>query len=1149
MPIAQLSIFGWLVLGPVSLSPLQMSTAHHIKVNQYDLDLQELLTRFWVQEELPTDAADQLTLEEQQCEDHYKATHSRDPTGRYIVRIPLKLPTSFLGNSHNTAHHCLQRILRRLNKDKEYQSLYTKFISEYEQLKHMVKVGSQPSSDVPPYYLPHHGVLKPDSTTTKLRVVFNGSSPTSSGLSVNDLMHTGANLLLNVSDVLLWIRSYRYIFATDITKMYRQIKVHHSDWDLQRILWIDEHHNETSYHLTTVTYGTKAAPFLAVRTLMQLAEDEGHRFPLAVPSITRGRYVDDIFGGGDTGEQLIEIAHQLEDLCQAGGFPLAKWHSNHPELLNAISLTVSINSPVSLDDCATKILGLKWLPQEDVFTFSTSSISHQEQLTKRRVLSEVAQIFDPLGFVSPIVIRAKMLLQELWLHKINWDEPLPSQVVSRWLNIRKDLTSLARLSIPRWFNTSSDSTVELHGFSDASQFAMAAVVYMVVHTPSKGAKTSLICSRTKVTPLKRLTIPRLELTAALLLSKLVKYVHATLKMDIEETYLWTDSQVTLTWIKTHSSRWKDYVRNRVSQIQELTTHAHWKFVPGTINPVDCASRGVTTAQLEDHTLWWAGPPWLAQPKDRWPAQPTCSDEQCTTESRLGVSLFTTNMKVDYDWDLIYKYSSLNRLLRITALCQVFIRRMRNRQDSPQASHISVADLEQAKVFWIKVTQSTFFAHELKMLSSQSRLATSHPFSRLTAFIDHQGVARVGGRLKNSTLNYEGKHPAILPRHSRLSELIISWSHQRTLHGGTQLTLAHIRQSYWIIGGRAPVKSHILRCVVCARQRGIRAHQLMGQLPLPRVTPSRAFTHTGIDYAGPLTLKTWKGRGAKTHKGWICVFVCLTTSAVHLEVVSDYSTDGFISTYRRFVSRRGIPHSLYSDCGTNFVGAEKSLQTLFTESSQDNRRISSLLAQDRTQWIFNPPAAPHMGGKWEAVVKSLKHHLRRTIGETLLTFEETTTLLAQIEAILNSRPLEPLSDDSDDISALTPGHFLIGSALTSVPEPSLKDLATSRLSRWQFIQQRVQQFWSQWSAQYLQRQQAISKWHHPSNDIQVGSLVLITDERLPPCKWPLARVSTLMTAKDGLTRVVTLKTPTTTLTRPITKLAPLPIAHQGQAQHP
>ncbi|XP_018357092.1 PREDICTED: uncharacterized protein LOC108757178 [Trachymyrmex septentrionalis] len=335
-------------------------------------------------------------------------------------------------------------------------------------------------------------------------------------------------------------------------------------------------------------------------------------------------------------------------------------------------------------------------------------------------------------------------------------------------------------------------------------------------------------------------------------------------MDIKRTYLWTDSQVTLTWIKTHSSQWKDYVRNRVSQIQDLTTHAHWKFVPGTANPADCASRGLTTAQLEDHELWWAGPPWLLQP-DQWPTQPTGSEEQ---------------------------YSSLNRLLRITTLCQGFVLRLKGQYDRSRATCISVNDIKKAKIFWIKATQSAFFAHELKVLSSQSHLPTSHPYSRLTAFIDHQVIARVGGRLSNSTLTYEGKHPAILPRHSRLSELIIDCSHKQTLHGSTQLTLAHIRQSYWIIGGRAPVKSHVLRCVVCARQREVRAHQLMGQLPLPRVTPTRAFTHTSIDYAGPLTLKTWKGRGAKTHKGWICVFVCLTTFAVHLEVVSDYSTDGF-----------------------------------------------------------------------------------------------------------------------------------------------------------------------------------------------------------------------------------------------------------------
>ncbi|XP_071579348.1 uncharacterized protein [Temnothorax nylanderi] len=389
-------------------------------------------------------------------------------------------------------------------------------------------------------------------------------------------------------------------------------------------------------------------------------------------------------------------------------------------------------------------------------------------------------------------------------------------------------------------------------------------------------------------------------------------------------------------------------------------------------------------------------------------------------------------------------------------------------------------MERARTFWINATQAAFFTHELKVLHSNSLLPTSHPFSRLTAFIDNQSTIRVGGRLNNAALTYEDQ------------------AHRSTMHGGTQLTLAHIRQLYWIVGGRAPVKSHILRCVG------------QSSLRLPREEEQKP--------------------------------VCLTTSAVHLEVVSDYSTEGFISTYRRFTSRRGVPASLTSDCGTNFIGADRELRKLFTKYTQENQLITAMLTENRTQWSFNPPAAPHMGGKWEAAVKSIKFHIRRTVGETRLNFEESMTLLTQIEAILNSRPLEPLSDDPEDISALTPGHFLIGTALTAIPEPSLIDLSTSRLSRWQFIQQKVQQFWSQWSAHYLQRQQAISKWHHPSNLIKPGSLVLLTDERFPPCKWPLARVLTLMPGKDGLTRVVQLKTATTTLTRPITKLAVLPVYH-------
>ncbi|XP_053990216.1 uncharacterized protein LOC128882594 [Hylaeus volcanicus] len=322
--IAQLSIFGWLVIGPIEGSQTTRRTIHQVSVNNTDCQLSELFSRFWTQEEPPQDTTPLLTPEEQECEYHFETTHSRDSEGRYIVRLPLKIHPRALGNSYQTAHHCLQRMLRGLTKDAQYNQLYTKFIREYEELGHMVRRNHDSIISPFQYFLPHHGVLKLDSTTTALRVVFNGSSSTSSGYSLNDLLHAGPNLMLNIADLLICIRRYKHLFATDITKMYRRIKVHSDDWGLHQILWIDDANRETQFQLTTVTYETKAAPFLAVRTLLQLAEDEGSKYPLTVEPIKNGRYVDDIFGGADTADHLIEVATQLTQLCHAGGFPLAK---------------------------------------------------------------------------------------------------------------------------------------------------------------------------------------------------------------------------------------------------------------------------------------------------------------------------------------------------------------------------------------------------------------------------------------------------------------------------------------------------------------------------------------------------------------------------------------------------------------------------------------------------------------------------------------------------------------------------------------------------------------------------------------------------------------------------------------------------------
>lgn len=398
-PIAQLSIFGWLIIGPVAeMSPQALRQSLHVtQPSQNEEHLDKLLTRFWVQEEVPTDTQPLLTAEEEQCEEHFKTTHQRDTTGRYVVRLPLTNDNPMLGDSYRAAYRRLQHALKKFKDNPEYQTLYTDFMKTYEDLGHMALVpptpwivnhadGSEPTDPSPgmtlapgtsvpgglrvpmgrpkertlartPYYLPHHGVLRPESSSTKLRVVFDGSCASSSGKSLNDFLHIGAKIQPDITNVLLWIRQHALIFATDITKMFRQINVHPDDWDLQRILWTD---NEkiVPYHLTTVTYGTRSAPFLAVRVLQQLVEDEGEKYPLAVPALKFGRYVDDIFGGADTAPQLALIADQLNQLCTAGGFPLAKWHSNCPEALKVISPTELNETSIQLGDCTSKILGL-----------------------------------------------------------------------------------------------------------------------------------------------------------------------------------------------------------------------------------------------------------------------------------------------------------------------------------------------------------------------------------------------------------------------------------------------------------------------------------------------------------------------------------------------------------------------------------------------------------------------------------------------------------------------------------------------------------------------------------------------------------------------------------------------------------------------
>ncbi|XP_063994494.1 uncharacterized protein LOC135172057 [Diachasmimorpha longicaudata] len=715
----------------------------------------------------------------------------------------------------------------------------------------------------------------------------------------------------------------------------------------------------------------------------------------------------------------------------------------------------------------------------------------------------------------------------------------------RWRSFREELQRLSSLSIPRWLHLSSGKKIQLHGFADASTLAMGASVYLRSWSASSGVNVNLVCAKTKVAPLKKMTIPRLELTAAVMVTNLMAYVQRALELDDAELYSWSDSSVAIAWINGDPSRWKDFVQNRVLKIQETLPTAKWNHINGKENPADCASRGISPTELREHHLWWTGPSWLVQPPEQWVA---ASTELASTSELASVvameakpptiSSYPVHI-VDED-ALINRISSWNKLARITAWVNRAINKFKG-QPTPDSPQLGTTEIEDGRLFWVKYTQQRYFGREITTLKAGRSLAAKHRMATLTPYLEND-VMRMGGRLRNSTLDPEEKNPIILPRHSPLSSLIIAEAHQRSFHGGTQLTLAHIRQRYWIIGGRAPVRSHILKCVICARHRAVRAQQLMGQLPSRRVTPSRVFLHSGVDFAGPINILRWRGSGAgKTmYKAYICLFVCFATSATHLELVTDLTADGFIAAYKRFTARRGICATLTSDRGLNFIGAEKELRQIIHQASSESATIRNWLATNGTEWRFNPPYSPHMGGKWEAAVKSTKHHLRRVIGTSTLTYEEFTTLLTQVEAILNSRPLCPINNDPQDTTALTPGHFIIGGSLTAIPEPSLEHINTDRLNRWQLITQKVQNFWDHWARECVHRYQQIYRWRKPTDDIKIGTLVLISNEQEPPTRWPLARVIRIHPGRDNLTRVVTLWKGNKETQRAIHRLVPLPI---------
>ncbi|GFW95012.1 integrase catalytic domain-containing protein [Trichonephila clavipes] len=808
------------------------------------------LKQFWELESVPKDIPSKD--EDELCESIFVNSHIRNADGRYILKLPFRDDSS-IGDSKEGALKRFYSLERKLHSNNQLKEQYTEFMEEYQNLGHMTPLASDVKS--PHYFLPHHGVINDNSSTTKLRVVFDCSFKSTNGNSLNDILLTGKKLQSDIFLTLLKFRFFPIAFSADIAKMYRQILISQDDACFQQIFWRKSPEEPlVIFKLNTVTYGTSCAPFLAIRTLKQLCEDEKHRFPQAAKLAKDHFYVDDLLAGADSVDSARKIVHELQNLMSAGGFELRKWSCTHPEVLSDLPNTLKTNiSSHSFDEESTqKILGLFWDLNED--SFKVRAVLSDPVSTKRQMLSIIARIFDPLGFVSPSTIILKIILQDLWKAGFDWDDEISPDILNRWNRFQAEISCLKQIKVPRYVQTQNAKHCEIHEFCDASSKAYSAVIYLRVVSDSP--HLFLMASKTRVAPVQTISLPKLELCGALLLAELLDIFKKSLNIT-HDTFLWCDSTITLSWINNPPVKGNQFVQHRVGKIHALTSKESCHHIPGKLNPADWATRGLYPKQLLENSEWVAGPKWLHDfhPSSNsfipFSEQPVSLVPIDQFESLSDSAVLSTG--VDYSLSFLDKFSSYMKVVRTVAWIFRFYHNSKSvsKVTGPLYTH----ELETSIKKVVKLLQNGEYHTELTLLKCNKHLPKSSKLQSLNVFLDSEGILRVGGRLRlQQTLKFEQKHPMLIPKEHHFTSLVIRHFHRVNFHAGQELVLSLIRQQFWIPHGKSAVKKELRNCIDCFKLVAKPVSQMMGDLPIERINPCRAFEKVRIDFAGPITTK-------------------------------------------------------------------------------------------------------------------------------------------------------------------------------------------------------------------------------------------------------------------------------------------------------
>lgn len=1126
------TILGWTLHGPTQFraQPMNSSTVMVLKVTTTKEDINEEVKRFWELESIgiSDNMAHTKTTDNDGVHTYIKDTMAfRD--GRYEVRLPWKEHVT-LEENKSVAEKRLSQVTKKLLKDPKNLQAYDKAIREYIESGIAEKVSTEEDKKRKnfAYYMPHQAVIKEDRATTKIRIVFDASASRTAGRSLNDNLEIGPNLNPDIASLLMNFRQHKIAMAADVEKAFLQIAIHEEDRDALRFLWWKEIPNKDSdlptvetWRMKRVTFGTKPSSFLLAATIHHHLDAVREKFPNTVGELKKGIYVDDVFLGAEDTPTAATMYNEARSIFAAAGMNLRKWTSSDPTLRTVFDKEGEDLDRRLRQEGKTKVLGMKWNFIEDQITFPSTAWRSDidvTEITKRQLLQATARLYDPLGLLTPFSVRAKLQLQNVWKESFTWDDPLPDGYRTACMEWISELEVLDGFSLPRCSHPfgKAEQLSTLHVFSDASPRAYGAAAYLVTTYTDGSKNTQLLMSKGRVAPLKDLTLARVELLAATIAARLAKYIVDNFVGSIKDVKFWTDSQIVLCWVK--SSKLKDiFVQNRVHEIKRKSSTNQWGYVKSEENPADLMTRGIKLKQLLASEAWWKGPVWLIGSRERPAYEAQINDMEENDVVNMEHCMLTSCDNQEKLID-VSRFGSYTKALKIAAWVLRYAEKLRKNKTS---GPITAEELNKAELFLIRQEQKELMrTGETERNGATERKGASQ-LHGVGIFKDTEGVIRVKGRLERSDMSFDEKHPIVLPKKSKLSELLVRHVHHQTMHGGVCVTLTRLRTKFWVVQGRQLVRMIIRRCITCRRFNARPMTQEMAPLPADRITQSSPFEVIGVDFAGPLY--AGEERGHTEQKMYIVIFTCAVTRAVHLELMKSTSSECFIHAFRRFVARRGMCKTIYSDNARSFRRSEKEINKILRMEDDKVRLFTTNL---QIKWKYIAELAPWWGGFYERLIRSFKSAIRKTIGRRLMTEEQLRTIVVEAEGVLNNRPLTYVYDDPNEPLPITPAD-VIGGRQRLHQEPTATETCLGGL--WKNSREGTAAWWERWQREYLAELRSASLKSSANTTIKEGDIVLLGD-KTHRAYWKLCNVEKIFPGRDGLVRACLLKTPDRQLIR-------------------